>query len=417
MQASSERDSGTGATKLSMETIGLSMDKLHSSLLMEILSRLPMKNLSHCRCVSKTWLRLIGNPEFIKLYSSRSSTTGILMRSVYGNSNRRMIKHQLSMVEEQATDIGFQVVERMSFPRLVNLPNAEFEIVGSCHGLICLYQEILEHEDDTEDIEWDYVYVCNPILREFITIPVDRYRKFKCTTGVSFGYCASTNQYKVVQTYDPIDEDSYDDGPVAEVYTLGTGQWRSIGDALSSIEYACSSFDTFLHSSVHWIGSKEKYTHDSLHCFDFEKEEFRELPSPPCVRNYSSMKLGVLNGCLSATFSTTDDPEKLGIWVMKEYGKDSWAKHFVIGNSSGDINYLSPLVSFNDGKILMMCRSSSHVVCYNIESGVIEETQMFQTRVSEWYPYKYTPCFFSLEDVAGKEKLKKLRLGKRKTTG
>ncbi|CAN0856124.1 F-box protein At3g07870 [Linum grandiflorum] len=398
----------------------LSMEELDSNLLMEILSRLSLKDLSHCRLVCNPWLKLIGNPEFVKLHRSTSLATGILMRSEYDSyCARGMRRHQLAMVEEQ-DGTGFQVVERMSFSRRVNFPNVDFNIVGCCHGLICLSEEEEDEDDYGEEIEWDYVYVCNPILRQYVTIPVCKSMKFKHTTSFSFGFCASTNQYKLVQTYEPIEEDRGDDDnvPAAEVYTLGTGQWRRIGDALASVEYASLSFDTFLHSSLHWIGSSEGRISDSLFCFDFEKEEFRELPSPSQLANdsSSSLKLGVLNGCLFAAFSRTDDPGKLQIWVMKDYGKDSWMKHLVIGNLDAGRKYLSPLVFSNKGKKVLIKCEESQVVCYDVETGNAEETPMFQTRARRCYPYSFTPCFFSLEDLAGKERFKKLlRQVKRKT--
>ncbi|CAL5393938.1 unnamed protein product [Camellia sinensis] len=106
----------------------------------------------------------------------------------------------------------------------------------------------------------DPIYVCNPILGEYITlpkppdssIPIDYTSSF-----VAFGFSLISNQCKVVRSVHPKVLDpmtglqvngDYDE---AEMYTLGEGSWRSIGKTPYII--VNDSFNAVLIGACHWL--------------------------------------------------------------------------------------------------------------------------------------------------------------------
>ncbi|OMO94183.1 hypothetical protein COLO4_16488 [Corchorus olitorius] len=164
---------------------------LPTGIIMEILSRLPLKSIPNCRGSSVVYLRL----------------------------------YQI--------DRTLNCEETIFGPRL-NLPDCSFNLVNSCNGLVLL-----------SGTGKKFVYVCNPVLGEFITIKVPEKDK-RNSKAFCFGFSAKTNQYKVLQTFYANKE-----GPKAEVYTVGTGSWTSLGNAPISIKDQGLCFDAYLHGAFH----------------------------------------------------------------------------------------------------------------------------------------------------------------------
>lgn len=142
--------------------------------------------------------------------------------------------------------------------------------MNSCNGLLCLC------ERDTKDP----IYVCNPILSEYITLP--KVQKGVRIVGAGFGCSLETKQYKVVRVLqimgtDPVTGEKYDYNE-SEIYVLGTGSWRSIGHVLDYFPVYIY-FNTFVNGALHWdvIGNS---TPDFIRAFDFGSEQLRAVPEP-----------------------------------------------------------------------------------------------------------------------------------------
>ncbi|KAK2654317.1 hypothetical protein Ddye_014173 [Dipteronia dyeriana] len=55
------------------------MSDIPPPIIVDILSRLPVKSLCRFRCVSKPWLALINHPRFAKMHLSRTHTQRLLV--------------------------------------------------------------------------------------------------------------------------------------------------------------------------------------------------------------------------------------------------------------------------------------------------------------------------------------------------
>ncbi|OMO69218.1 hypothetical protein COLO4_29208 [Corchorus olitorius] len=367
------------------------LTELPTGLVMEILSWLPLKSLLNCRCVCKTWLQIISDFHFAKLHLSRSAVS-ILIHNLYPCIQARYLRlYQIV----KALDSGFIQIEEMVLGPRLNLPEYEFsrnvDLVNSCNGLVCL------HEFGMRDL----LYVCNPVLGEFITINVpeggNKTRKAFC-----LGFSPKSNQYKVLQTFY-----ANGAGPIAEVYTVGTGSWTSLGNAPISI-FEHRSFDAYLHGAFHWVTySDDGNSKGQIVCFDFEKDMFGEVPlfQFPCGRaRITFLNLGVIEDCLCVCGYPDYDFNHFEIWVMKDYGvKESWTMQFRIKHKSLSYafsDWFYPLILLKNGRMLMSY-GDEMIVCYNLKKKRFRETTIRRTVDSFGFDIvAYTPCFVSLKDVA-----------------
>ncbi|KAK9933531.1 hypothetical protein M0R45_020726 [Rubus argutus] len=372
----------------------LNIPQLPQALVMDILSRLSIKAIYNCRCVCKEWLHIICDPQFAHLHRLRSPI-GILIQTFPRAEYQR--KLGLIQIEKCA---GFNMrVERMRFAPKNSLPvgaASEIVLINSCKGLVCMGKGPLRDGS---------LYVCNPILGEYIRIPSpDRSNNWRISF-VALGFSARTNEYKVLQT------DSHDE---AWIYTIGTGVWRSIGKAPSA--GAQLPFNSFLHGALHWVPIRFDGS-QFIHSFNFEREQFRPLPPPvtghlKLSRYDHHLRLGVLKGCLFLCVFGAYNTE-FDMWVMKDYGvQESWTKILVFENMYPQERYhlhnvYEPIVFSSDGEILMIYKDRV-VVRYNQETKTVSKTGIIQTQ-SRFHAIAYHPCYASLHYVSNGEEVIRVR--------
>ncbi|CAH1444713.1 unnamed protein product [Lactuca virosa] len=249
--------------------------------------------------------------------------------------------------------------------------------VGSVDGLLCLWQ-LGKGKDNT--------YICNPITREYMILPRQQYYIERDSTSVyCFGVSSLTREYKVIRIFQKlIPPDFISTFQVilsqseAEVYTLGTGQWRSLGHVPYWIS-TCSG--PYLNGHAHWTLVGNDFP-EKICAFDFDKETFELFPSPPyeAIEESFGGTLGVLKGCLCRC-DTYDS--NMTVWVMKEYGiKNSWHKELVIKyiiKPDFDMLGLEPnflIEGFKDGTFLM-ANNESNLIVYCPRRKTVVDREVF----------------------------------------
>ncbi|KAK9285396.1 hypothetical protein L1049_024588 [Liquidambar formosana] len=356
---------------------------------MEILSRLPIKTLFDCRRVCKTWRNLLSDPHFAELHVARSPIS-LLLKTFHMRPESRM----LHLFDLQGANTG-HLDDRLKLKAEVNIPNFRFALLNSCNGLLCLC------EPDYSD---NPICVCNPILGEYITLPKVKVGMRCC--GAGFGFSHETNQYKVIRVLARMDAASDNKDYEAEIYTLGGGAWRSIGNALFSM-WCRSSFNTLVNGALHWLygGCDNPDNIDYIPSFHFGSEEFGAIPAP-AEKLMGYLHLGVLGGCLSICDGTNSD--HIDIWIMKNYGvKESWSKDFVIDNlifERHNLDFYEPIMILNSGEILILFNHDA-VVLYSHETKGFDYLDIFGVK-SMFEAIAHIPSFVSLRDVAKGENLK-----------
>ncbi|XP_022863099.1 uncharacterized protein LOC111383253 [Olea europaea var. sylvestris] len=145
-------------------------------IILEILLHLSIKGIVMCKCVCKTWQRLISNPHFAKHHFAHSKV-GILIRpSDVGRISRIIYFMEPSVINviEAGQQVNLKLDTKLKSPllnvdahaiafnegntkrkRTINLDtkNHKVIIVNSCNGFLCLFER--SHNNPT--------VVCNPV--------------------------------------------------------------------------------------------------------------------------------------------------------------------------------------------------------------------------------------------------------------
>ncbi|GAA0152963.1 hypothetical protein LIER_11315 [Lithospermum erythrorhizon] len=183
-------------------------------LIIEILSRLPVKFLLKFRCACKQWLSLISSPLFIKAHINASTKFKtyvnsflILKLSKSFYSNTYFTCSISSLLDDTASII---------IPRDLDVPIEDqgFKIIGTCNGLL----SGLIYPDKTH-------FLYNPCIRKLNKLP-DNGKKYNLL-HISYGFCYDefNDDYKLVDLSTVFPCYTY-----IEIYSLRANSWRRIND-------------------------------------------------------------------------------------------------------------------------------------------------------------------------------------------
>lgn len=297
------------------------LERLPREIFFDILSRQPIMSLLDCKLVSKLWYTSIRHPLLANMHLNHVTEDDLclLLFSDWPKSKLQLV--QVNQAEETRTIQTLKTTFDSVLP--------EFEVVGSCNGLVCLYNYFYD----------DPLYIYNPFSIEHKELP--RFEASPhlniCRTVFGFGFHPKTKQYKVIKIvyYKQSNNDLVGGNPEAFVLALSdaTPTWRNIG----KIDYELSgpTSEALVSGKLHWLSFvlvHEEVRYREIISFDIETEEFQVVPRPSCGGlNQINYHLVTLRGCLSAVVSSGGGSNE--IWVMKVYNeKTSWRKELVIGN-------------------------------------------------------------------------------------
>ncbi|KAG6436011.1 hypothetical protein SASPL_100892 [Salvia splendens] len=337
---------------------------LPSHLIIDILSRLPAKSLLRCKSVCKHWLHLTSDSYLAKLHLARSKPGVAIHQS-------EPSKNLLRLADFDDFHLPTAEIDLQSLSH-----SPEIAVEGSVKGLLLLRDANYKHEA---------LYVCNPLRREYIELAAPKQVvRYPSVVTHGFGVSKGSDEFKVVRIYQEREMDPRSGSclriPNSEchVYTLGTGEWRPVGDA--PFAYDGRLIGQFFRDNLHWL--VEDLNGQELICrFDLQSESFHPFPAPFPGRKLLG-SVGVLDDCLCLCDNTSNF--EVDIWVMKEYGVGkSWSKRFVIrkmpeliGPSFEIVRVLKVL---GDGNILLVWADYC-VLNYCSKSEVTQEVDMVQSR-------------------------------------
>lgn len=323
-------------------------------IIIDILSRLPVKSLLRFRCVCKSWHTLISDSHLVRKHLRRA------VRGVNANSSKLLISSSplYSIDYEALEDVNsFVAIKELHLP--VPLVLDRMSIVGSCNGLICL------HENKGDFFLW------NPCTRDTLKLPGVTYF-LSSPMFYGFGYDSTIEDYKVIVGGTSSSESGLLTTTIA-LFTLKSGSWRTV-QGLNYVKL--NGQGCLLNEALHWVEFEWRWEgyfnvlSSRIISFDLAGEKFQEmvpLSSYLSDQKYISIRIGTTTNCLFVYMFNHSNFSDIAItiWVMKEYGvKESWTK--IIDIPSELFRPLQGVFFLN-----LICILESGEVCMSYSSGLV----------------------------------------------
>ncbi|XP_026415927.1 F-box protein At3g07870-like [Papaver somniferum] len=298
-----------------------------------IFSRLPVESVLNCKLVCRSWRELLQfraiKNYFAYQHLQRQHGLGphILVQQQqqqhkpfehhhYGSDSETMsfvafdIYAQVFLYLEYHDDDDHGISKKKI---IMKFPIGASGVVGSENGLGCLkartrYNGIPEYMRPDEPLN-----ICNPITREFVTLPRILIDEKKTIDGVhivyGFGYHPFINEYKVVRICYIGDEKSPSFEGKVEVYTLGSGSgWRNVGETKYFLgrRVGGNKSGVCVNGALHWLCDDSA----NILAFDLVHEEFHLLPTP-IKQKFFFGRIFVARRCLFLEYYDDGHSEKL----------------------------------------------------------------------------------------------------------
>ncbi|KAK3022347.1 hypothetical protein RJ639_047052 [Escallonia herrerae] len=298
------------------------LGSLPRDLIIDILSRLPVKVLCTFKAVSKQWRSLISSdPHFKKLHRNRSARVPKLLLSRYDY----VFNLETVSFESNVHFLTIDAVDKTVYNKFDKRVADAGCVAIACCNLMCL-------------VTYKAIHVSNPSTQEFVRLPDNRHRPYDPIMG--FGYLASENVYKLVvlSVRGFFDDDLFDFGEENpdEAYDMGcevltiregepvSGAWRDVGDLPC---LAWKKNGVCVDGEIYWmaLADSDGDLDKRIVVMSLGDEEFvtilllRNVFAPPvCV-----MELVELKGRLCLV-NHRKDVSTMEIWILMDRAKCLW---------------------------------------------------------------------------------------------
>ena len=308
------------------ETMSFAYD-LPDEIMREILLRLPVKSLLRFMSVSKTFHFLISNPHFITSHLLHHSTKSPPYL-IFCHYDMQLRKRCFTLHSSDDPFTLKPIESPFPYPHCNN--NQFFDIVGSLNGLLCLaYADLLGFDD--------YIF-WNPSINKSICLPrpnitFDSHGSSTCFLG--FGFHPKTDDHILVRlVYLVSDTSSNTAPPLVEIYTLRTGEWKSVTSPATRYVFGDKALSVSLNGAIHWL-ARAPLLRNVIVVFDMGDKVFREMAVPKSLEGVEqdlNMGVVVVDGLLAlVSCNLWQGESSYTVWVMKEHGEaESWTKLFDI---------------------------------------------------------------------------------------
>ncbi|KAH9614553.1 hypothetical protein KSS87_007177 [Heliosperma pusillum] len=361
---------------------------LPEDLLVEILLRLPVRQLLRLRCVCKSWCALIDDVNFIKrhyeLQYAICKADGDIPFICWGPQFDIFDNNlQVCILSKQFGDVPLDLkpdLVRDTAPSFASAPHLINEglFVGCVKGLVCYIWGLRD------------LGLWNPATREFKAVapwlynPIHLYQ----LNLIGFGFDCISNDFKIVRG------NCSDDGILSyEVYSLTTNSWKSLSEPSTLVRPFKGPFaEAYLNGVCYWPVSSALSDTASILSFNFSTEVFMVFNEPqnsigPEIKFEPDWAITVYKECLANVVRRTDWEKaecSFDVWVVTEFDDDSgvpksWQHLFTMGPfpSSDGLEFARFRM---DGDVLFAIRgpgAEEESSLYNLSTGVFKDFECY----------------------------------------
>ncbi|PIA63636.1 hypothetical protein AQUCO_00201168v1 [Aquilegia coerulea] len=328
------------------------MASVPEDLIVDILTRLPIKTLAKLRCVCKQWSTLLNDSSFVILDRAIQAESSL---NLFLASKPKYHKYGISYTNLYCVQGDLNNEESVQIEnRLDSMDNHDLrylscsKVIGSCHGVICL------GERNNKIVIFPYK-VC-------FHGPESSY---------GFGYDSTNKDYKLVRLT------NYTNYSIQMlVYSLNDTSYSEY----QIFPYDFLNYDEemglFFNGALHWLVNSKDGLARQIIAFYLGEKVLREFGTPDCVHRNASTTLVIR--------SNTE------IWVMENYGpSDSWSKLFsikrtvtnLVPNGCSYIRimvHVRPFCFLKNGEVLLKVGKDDLVLYDENQNEKLPETSAFK---------------------------------------
>ncbi|XP_052876330.1 F-box/kelch-repeat protein At3g23880-like [Gossypium arboreum] len=357
--------------------------KLPEALVMEILSKLPVKSLTRFNCVCKYWCSSFQTPHFISKhhhYNLENSNLNLLLSRRDGNTFQLYFS-QLSNEKDQ----NYIVKQNIHLPFFKNdVPS----VYGACHGLLCLL-----------DPSKDNAAIWNPSTENDVYFD-----------HAAFGFDSKTDDYKVIRFVSLTFVNSEEEHPhphsmyQVELYSLRSNSWKEIPSPEYIPTYTTLG-NIYVDGICYWKTETGAYLdfRGLILSFDMGNEKFSILPIPEFVGSFPEyyVDLLVFNGSLGAIVYPSERIDtSFDLWVTSE---GVWTKQFNIKSISGVVRPLG----FGKNGDLFVRDTNNEVLLFDASTQELRKLEINTYLDHIWAVITLHAYFESLVHINGVQEVEK----------
>ncbi|XP_042491409.1 F-box protein At3g08750-like [Macadamia integrifolia] len=316
----------------------------------EILPLVPAKSLVRFKRVCKLWCDTISDPQFVHAHLNRMKSkplSGILTRSLINKGDYSFLDPQ----RDEKFDLCLK--------NCLGEEDGFLYLKASCDGLLLVHAErIMECR-----YERNY-YICNPITRRFLKLPIPPSQWFGAS---GLAYDVRSRCYKVVGWFGTGGE-----GCKCMMFTLREDMINICDESFESLKSwkelslprGCKlqrfTSPASVKGGLYWVAFNHEYNEHCIISMDITREVFLEIKLPryePINRVFTLV--GFEGSLYLAQSSSVHNTYNLGstfLWVLEDLDKDNvWTKlcYFECNGGGGDHgSEIHKFVSNYDTKLL-----------------------------------------------------------------
>ncbi|KAI8557002.1 hypothetical protein RHMOL_Rhmol05G0299900 [Rhododendron molle] len=324
----------------SQSTVAMTTFRLPFEMIIEILSRLPVKSLLRFKSVCRTWYDLIETPHFISKHLLTHSTrnhTPLLENSLNLVTDNR----EFSLIYNDGFNSGpinldFPFLDRRNYGRTSRYGGEYYiSIGGICNGLVCVGISCFGY----------HLFLCNPSTRQFREILNPEWNNENLYGGqvsFGFGFHPSANDYKLIRI---VLYFTHGYSIQADLYVMSTDTWTEInvnklslflgemneGGEYDSIVQIGGSSATALNGVFYWPALVVPTDQVLVMSFDMGNEVFRRIRTPECLDktgNLYNWQFTELDDKIALVIS--DYERGFDVWLLNE-NESCWTNQIKVG--------------------------------------------------------------------------------------